>query len=624
VSGNPFALRAGCPTACGEDVLLVRTDGRVQMECLGEDPCSPTEIALSLGVTPAELAALADDIVFTPGASPTNSDVIDWAEEVPAEDVDRARLLLRYIRQQGKDVVRTPEKGWLIWEGENWTPASDNDVELRALAHEVADHLFDAAEAVFANSRALYDVPDAPQGGTIRRGRRQTGADAAKERQQHAAKLARASVGFRRSSFIDCALRELPAVDPANVSRSFTEFDRNPDVLGVRNGVVDLRTGELRPYRKDDLITRRIDVHYDPAAVNPRWERFLSEIFVDTEDQPDPELAAYMHRLIGYGITGHVSEQILPVLFGQGSNGKGVLIETLQAIFKAHTVTTPFSTFEARPSGGIPNDLAAMAGARLVMASEGEQGAPMAEAVVKRLTGGDTISARFMRAEWFEFEPTFLILLATNYKPNFRGQDYGLWRRVKLIPMRRKFEAADKDTYLSKKFVGKQVPANSWKAEDDFGDGPAGILAWAVRGAVEWYARGLAEPASIRQETDRFRSEQDRIGEFLSTYFDVTGKRSDTVPLSKAWNAHHDWAEANREIPVKVKQTFSNMLSERQGITRDTRPNGAVFFRGARLLTDHERLVRERADERAAVREGRDLVALPGLTPLADMPVGAV
>jgi len=325
---------------------------------------------------------------------------------------------------------------------------------------------------------------------------------------------------------------------------------------------------------------------------------------------------------VGYGITGHVSEQILPVLFGQGSNGKGVFIETLQGIFKAHTVTTPFSTFEARPSGGIPNDLAAMAGARLVMASEGEQGAPMAEAVVKRLVGGDTISARFMRKEFFEFAPTFLIFLATNYKPNFRGQDYGLWRRVKLIPLQRTFKESDKDLHLTAKFTGKPVPATAWRDGDDLGDGPAGILAWAIRGAVAWYAQGLAEPAAIKQETAKFRSEQDRIGEFLATYFDVTGKRADTVMLSKAWNAHHEWAEAGRETPVKVKQTFSNMLSERPNITRDTRPNGAVFFRGLRLLTDHERLAREAAAERDAAREGRDLTAVPALEPF-ELPITA-
>jgi phage/plasmid-associated DNA primase len=131
--------------------------------------------------------------------------------------------------------------------------------------------------------------------------------------------------------------------------------------------------------------------------------------------------------------------------------------------------------------------------------------------------------------------------------------------------------------------------------------------------------RGLSEPAVIQQETTNFRTEQDRIGEFLATYFDVTGKRSDTVTLSKAWNAHHEWAEANRETAIRVKQTFANMLSERQGITRDTRPNGSVFFRGLSLLSNAERLARENAEEReirAVGRESRELSPVPDFVPI--------
>jgi putative DNA primase/helicase len=592
---NPDVQLTRCPNCHDDEAVLLRSDGRVTIHC-PEEECSSAEIAEALGITEVQLADLRDDITFAP-SGPLAPRQIVWEEEFPEADLDNARLTLRNIEQEGHAVAFTNDAGWLRRTDNAWELV-DQQV-IRGYVHQVADRLFDASLSIMSSARDHYSDKNNRSGD---------------ERLAQAKRLTKASRMLRQSNVIDAVLKELPALP--GVFWSLTDFDQDRDVLGVRNGVVDLRTGELRPYSREDKIIRQINVDYRPDARNPRWERFIDEIFVDADGQTDPELVEYMHRLIGYGITGHVSEQILPVLFGEGSNGKGVFIETLQSIFKAHTVTTPFSTFEARPSGGIPNDLAAMAGARLVMASEGEQGAPMAEAVIKRLVGGDTISARFMRKEFFEFSPTFLILLATNYKPNFRGQDFGLWRRVKLIPLRRQFTTADKDLHLGAKFVGDTVPANAWREGDDFGDGPEGILAWAIRGAMAWYANGLTEPAVIKQETTSFRTEQDRIGEFLATYFDVTGKRSDTVTLSKAWNAHHDWAEANRETAIRVKQTFANMLSERQGITRDTRPNGSVFFRGLSLLTDGERQAREHAEERAVARESRELSPVPDFVPI--------
>jgi len=383
---------------------------------------------------------------------------------------------------------------------------------------------------------------------------------------------------------IDSMLRELRVLP--GVFATYEDFDQHPHLLAVANGVIDLETGALQPYgaeTKDLYLMRRVGVPYVPGARNPRWERFLSEVFVDY-----PELPAYMRRLIGYGITGHTTEQALAVFYGGGSNGKGVLLETLSGLFKGIAVTTPFQTFEVKPSGGIPNDIAALKGSRLVMASEGEQGRQMAESLIKRLTGGDTISARFMRKEFFEFTPTFLILLATNYKPNFRGQDYGLWRRVKLVPFTRRFEAADRDPHLTSKFLGRRVPAAAHLPGEDHGDGPAGILAWAVAGAMEWHRDGLAPPDVITAATAEFRETSDVLKEFYDEH--LIREAGSKIKGSEVWQLYREWTD---EVGLDRKdvwgrQTFFKALEERGAVKFIS--SKVVYFRGIRRVrpSDHD------------------------------------
>ncbi len=175
-------------------------------------------------------------------------------------------------------------------------------------------------------------------------------------------------------------------------------WDADPWLLGVPNGVVDLRTGELRPGRREDRITMQTAVPYDPEATCPRWKQFLVEIFAD-----DEELIGFVQRAVGYSITGITSEQCLLVLYGTGANGKGTLTITLKFVLGDYAWNMPFSTIEMRNRAAIPNDLAALVGRRFVMASETNDGARLNEARVKALTGCDPITARFLHAEFFTF-----------------------------------------------------------------------------------------------------------------------------------------------------------------------------------------------------------------------------
>lgn len=346
---------------------------------------------------------------------------------------------------------------------------------------------------------------------------------------------------FAMTTQIDNMMTELKSVP--SVYAPAADFDARPDLLNFSNGTVDLRTGTMRPHDKADMLTFCLEVVYKPEAGCPRWLSFLTEIMPGLPDMPD-----YLQRLTGYGITGHASEQCFAVLVGKGANGKSVLTDTLNSVFREISKTTPFATFEEKQSGGIPNDIAALRAARLVMASEGESGKPMSEAVLKRVTGKDMVTARFLRQEFFEFKPSFLLMLATNHKPKFRGQDDGLWRRVKLIPFRRWFAPDERDFDLDTKLMAE--------AE--------GIAAWAVRGAVAWYQRGLGDPAVVTNASREYRETSDALAGFFPGV--IEKHEGGQVPGAEAYNAYREWCEAEglQSKEVWSRKVFYDAMEERQ------------------------------------------------------------
>jgi putative DNA primase/helicase len=360
--------------------------------------------------------------------------------------------------------------------------------------------------------------------------------------------------GFTMTTRIDALMTELRSVPNVHVDAS--EFDARPNLASFRNGTVDLRTGVMRPHDPADMLTYALDLTFNAGAECPRWVSFLSEIFPGNPDLPD-----YMRRLVGYGITGETAEQCFAVLWGKGANGKSVLTDTLTAVFRVYSKTTPFATFEEKASGGIPNDIAALRGSRLVMAAEGESGKPMSEAVLKRVTGKDEIAARFLRQEFFTFKPTFLLMLATNHKPKFRGQDEGLWRRVKMIPFKRWFAPHERDHDLDRKLLAE--------AE--------GIAAWAVRGAVEWYATGLEDPGVVKKAVKEYRETSDALAGFFPGILEGADD-SHAMNGTEAFNAYLDWCEAEN-LPSRerwTRRSFYDAMEER-GVTRKKTRTGIAL-----------------------------------------------
>jgi putative DNA primase/helicase len=380
---------------------------------------------------------------------------------------------------------------------------------------------------------------------------------------------------------IDGILKELPSVP--GVPASADQFDAHPELLSVANGTINLRTGAMHPHTPADMITKRLDVRYVPWARATRWEAFLTEIFPN-----HPELPAFMRRIVGYGITGSTSEQCFVFMHGQGANGKSAFLDALLYVFRGITKSTEFSTFEQRVNVGQASpELASLRGARLVTASETEKYSRLAEALVKQLTGGDPVTCRFLNANPFTYVPNFLLMVAGNYKPAILSQDLGVWRRVKLVPFEATFRGSKADTSLPGKL----------REEAE------GILAWAVRGAQEWYEHGLQEPASVQAATQDYRESEDRLSEFLNARC-VKEEGARVAPLAIR-RAYAEWAE---DAGLSRKEILSGWALGVELESRDfpkSKVKGRWGFEGLRLMTDEEQQL-ARAAETAPVDDEPD------------------
>ena len=279
------------------------------------------------------------------------------------------------------------------------------------------------------------------------------------------------------------------------------QLDRDKHLLNVDNGTIDLRTGELREHRREDLITKLAPVRFDPEAKSPLFEKFLNDIFAGNQD-----MIQFVQRAIGYALTGDTSEQCLFIAWGGGENGKSTLIETILALVGDYGMSTPSQTLLAKRYDGIPNDLARLKGARFVAAVEVEEGKPLAESRIKQMTGGDTMNARFMRSEWFDFKPEFKVFLATNHKPQIKGTDHAIWRRIQLVPFTVQISKEKQDKHLAEKLLA-ELP---------------GILNFAVQGCLDWQRDELRPPEEVTRATAKYRAESDEVGRFIGEWC-VTG-----------------------------------------------------------------------------------------------------
>jgi putative DNA primase/helicase len=344
------------------------------------------------------------------------------------------------------------------------------------------------------------------------------------------------------------------------IADSGRDWDVDRWLLGVPNGVVDLRTGMIRHGDPTDRITMNTAVDYQPAAACPRWERFIAEVFNN-----DIDLIAFMHRAIGYSLCGDTSEQCLFLLYGTGSNGKGTLTNTLKRILGDYAWNMPFATIEMRDRCAIPNDLAALVNRRFVTASETNDGTRLNELRVKTLTGCDPLTARFLHGEFFTFEPIAKFWLSVNHKPIVRDDSFGFWRRLRLIPFMKAF------------------PVNATLAAE-LDSEAEGILAWAIRGCLAWQQQGLDPPAVVRQATAEYETDSDPLGGFLEEACERD--TASEVHAKELYEDYRRWADAHNlgDRERLTATMFGRKMGERFEKLRD-RTEGVIYCGIARRST---------------------------------------
>jgi putative DNA primase/helicase len=297
------------------------------------------------------------------------------------------------------------------------------------------------------------------------------------------------------------------------------EFDRDPFLLNVINGTIDLRTGQLRPHRREDLITKLAPVEYDPEAACPLWMKCLDYWMGGNKD-----LVKYLQRVVGYALTGNVGEQCLWFFYGAGQNGKSTFLGTILGVLGDYAMQAVSDLLMQKDRESHPTERADLFGRRFVATIETEEGKRMAEALMKQLTGGDKVRARKCFKDFFEFEATHKIVLAVNDKPKVSGTDLGVWRRIKLVPWTVTIADDKKDKSLPDKLRAERP----------------GILAWAVAGCLDWQESGLGEPREVSEATAEYRAEEDNVQQFLDQCCRLHADAK--TQSSKLLEAYHEWS----------------------------------------------------------------------------------
>lgn len=423
---------------------------------------------------------------------------------------------VRWCEQLGK---------WLIWDGRRW--AADHQRKTEGLAKNVADAIWAwAGEHLSELNR-----------------------DTAEQLVQ----FGRYTSSARGMTNMLALTRSEPGIPVSS-----DQLDADPWLLNFRNGTVDLNTGRLRQHNRTDCLTKVCDLDFDLEATCPQWLSVLHRIMAG-----DQGLIRYLQQLAGVSLVGKTIEHILPFCYGKGANGKSLFLGTLlDCLGPDYGMKAAPDLLVVKKGETHPTERAALLGKRVIACIETEDGRRLAEGLVKELTGGDKITARFMRQDFFEFAPSHTVWLAANHKPVIRGTDHGIWRRVKLVPFTVTIPENEQD---------KRLPD---KLRAEF----CGILSWMVRGCMDWLANGLLEPEAVKTATGGYRAEMDLIGLFISER--TLEGNAFKVKASELYRCYCEWCKSTNEHP-QPQRRFGQAMTDR-GFERKT--NNGVWYEGIGLM----------------------------------------
>jgi putative DNA primase/helicase len=450
-----------------------------------------------------------------------------WGAEPEAFDPTQTGRSEYFVSLYG-DAVRYDHRAgrWLIYDGARYAPDRDGEIDRRWLA---------AARARLANAAHL---PEA----------------AMKAEMREAGKMI-----SRRSGYTD-GLAIVKNLKP--IADRGDDWDRAAGLLGVSNGVVELRTKTLRAGRPDDRITKSTGCAYDPSAGMTRWLRFLDEVFVS-----NTELIAAVQLAVGYSLIGEPREEVMFILYGNGANGKSKFLEALRGALGDYADDLPFTSLEAsRFRGAIPNDIAKLPGMRFVTSSETSDGTWLNEGRVKAMTGRDVLTARYLRREFFTFAPQYVLWLSVNHLPKVSDTSTGFWRRVRVIPFLATFNGTDAQVDLP----------TVLRAERE------GILAWAIEGAAKVFAlwdndERLPNPPIIAEATEEYRVSQNRLADFASEKLrHVPGVRTPASEILREYGWWCDNLHLDRADRVKGDEFKQQM--EASGFRWKRTSEGAFYL----------------------------------------------
>lgn len=468
-------------------------------------------------------------VTFCPSGNLTGRSILHWAKEdgwsPPRFSLTDVGNSERFVKLHKADMLFChPWSKWLVWDGARW--AEDRAGLAMGSAVEAAKALFDEAAAAFAKAVDAARVSDK---------------DGAQNRRKRASKLYSHAMKSQELRRIEAMLR----LSQSPLAVLPEQLDKSTMVLNCPNGTLDLESFFLMPHCKDMLLTKLCPTPYVASAQCPRWEQFLSEVFAE-----DADILRWMQKLFGYCLTGSVREHVLPIFHGTGSNGKSTLLNVVFHVLGGDfAAKAPSDLFVSRKGGAHPTDMSTMYGKRFVAAIETDEGGKLNEALIKDLTGGDRVTCRRLYEDFWSYEPTHKLVLATNHMPQIQGTDRAIWRRVKRVPFNVTFEGRD-DKKLKRKLLAE--------AE--------GILRWMVDGCRMWQAEGLGDPKAVQEATQEYRTDSDRLGAFLVELF--TQGAGFKVRRTKLREKYKGWCILNRERELSG-DAFARAMEER-GFGRDT------------------------------------------------------